>query len=140
MRSHLENFGQANRTYLGGSVPQIIALTFCLLLAFNAAPLLAGKFLIPEVRKGQENVLILISIGALFLVSILLMTSRIPEFIFPTVAIYRGTASYLERYSAEISFWGLIISLLLAILFWRRPVAPVTPKVEALPVPPKDGI
>lgn len=139
VRSHLDNFGQTYQTYLGGLLPQVVALLSCYLLILVALSKLANKLLlIPEFRKYLDSsVFLTLFLAISFISGIGLANLDALQYLFPTVAIYRGTASLLERYSAEISFWGVIISLLLSILFWRRPVVPVTPKVEAPPRPSK---
>lgn len=139
VRSHLDNFGQTYQTYLGGLLPEVVVLIFSCLLVWVVLLKLADKvLLIPEARKYVDiNV-----IGALFLATSLfagigLGRLGILQSLFPTVAIYRGTASLLERYSAEVGFWGLIFSVVLSVILWRRPVANVAPKIETPHRPPE---
>ena len=79
---------------------------------------------------------VLLGLGLIIagLISSLVMFTGVAETIFPTAAIYRGTASLLERYAPEIGFWGMLLGLLgMALSFWfyKKPRTPVPNKDTA---------
>lgn len=141
VRSQLENFGQTYQTYLGGRWPQIIALLFLGFFPFVMLPTLIIKSIGPENRKKLENVIWGLFMLMGFLTGALIMSSGIPEYFFPTVAIYRGTASFLERYSAEISFWGIIFGIVVSLWIAKTPGRGKSEKViptDSPPLPPSN--
>jgi len=137
VQGHIEGFGHDHSTYLGGTTAQFLFLFVCYWITSLIPKFIANRIHTREIRIKNDLWISLTAyaLGTLAMVS--LMVSGIPERVFPSVEIYRGTASVLERYSPEISFWGLILSLGLTILLSRRPVAIVAPKVEAPPSPQK---
>lgn len=119
IRSQLDRFGETYRTYLGGLFPQIALYLVIWLASFVALPIIATKLLGRERRMQLDNLLFIFALVLSFLMAFLVFSYGLLEWLFPTVAIYKGTASFIERYSAEISFWGVIISLLFTIWFGR---------------------
>ncbi|MDE3041998.1 MAG: hypothetical protein KGJ82_15690 [Nitrospirota bacterium] len=137
VKSHIEDFGDEHSTYLGGLTAQVIFLIVFGQIFYFSPQFLANRILPRETRIKYGQTIFLISLLLQIIVIAFLMIFAIPARLFPTVAIYRGTASVLERYSSDIGFWGLIISLGLAIFLWRWPVAIPSQKVEAPPSPSK---
>jgi hypothetical protein len=129
VRSHIEDFGREHSTYLGGLTAQTLFIIVLFWIPYITPKFLANRFLPRETSRKYDLQILLISLVLGIVVMMTVMAFQFPVRVFPTVAIWKGTASVLERYSSEISFWGLIISLGLAILFWRWPVAIVAPKV-----------
>jgi len=116
-KGRIEDFGNTYKTYLGGFFVQQIALYIFTLTAFLGAG--ASLSRLPSMKRLGNgftfNVSCLISLIAFFCLLFLEVTKRI----FPTIAIYKGTSSFLERYSPEISFWGIVISLIVPIFLSR---------------------
>ena len=67
-----------------------------------------------------------------------LLSNDAPKRLFPSIAIYSGTASILERYNVEIGLFIALFSIALSVLFYLYPRSPsvameATPTVSVAP-------
>jgi len=107
IRSRIEHLGQEHRVYFAGIVAQIATTVLAILLCV-AAPI------IYQARRRDIDILGALSIFLGMGVFLIFLFSEKPREWFPTVAFYKETASLLERHTAEICFWGLIILLIVS--------------------------
>lgn len=136
LRRLIEDFGEEYRAYLAGPLLQMATLM---------APFAFFWFIVPTVStrvfglrgdtQSQVGIASYVFGTGMFF---WFLVNQTPLGWFPTVAIHKVTANILERYNAEISFWGLIISLGFAIWAYWYPKAPRASGETTLPEdPPK---
>lgn len=112
VRSHIDNnLGQAYRNYFAGPLFHILFIFFLMapwsfLIYKVIVKLLSLKGSLATIKEISP----ILSFFNFFLILILLIFD-IPNYLFPNVAIYKGTASLLERYTPEMALLGLILSM-----------------------------
>ena len=104
IKTRIEAFAGEHRTWFGGGLMVMGIFALMVTTAVIMIKLPPGTTLSPVMDLS-------ISLGgmALFVLAFyLLFSDRLSDW-FPTTAIYIGSASAMERYTAEFTFWGFVI-------------------------------
>jgi hypothetical protein len=108
LRNRIEAFGQEHATWMGGLLVQILLLALAILTVVGILASAVESASTKHAISAIKQFIIGISIGAFAVYQFASLNVR---YGFPRTAIYRGSSSFIERYSAEIGFWGLILTV-----------------------------
>ena len=123
LRAHIEGFGQKYKTYWSGPVIQVVFFVF-LMGGAAAWPLWLTSRLSRFFSEKTANATLIFFLTFSIFLFLGILSYDIPKWLFPGVAIYQGSGSFLQRYSVEISFWGIIITMAFSYYLYRRSIVP----------------
>jgi hypothetical protein len=103
IQSRLISFGQQNSTLFGGFVAQS---------GLFAVFVVSSLILISNLRgTTRRQTIQLIAAVSILLIGVICFLTGVFANLLPRTAIYKGSDTFWERYSAAISFWSFVIGL-----------------------------
>ena len=130
LRARLQSFTERYRIWLGGSTFQFGVFMIIMLVASIC---LTERLTVP----GRNKPIVLLPLGLVFSITgIILLTGGYLGSWFPQTAIYRDSASFIERNAALIGFWGFVASITTPII--SAIARQIISFIKSKPQPPAD--
>jgi len=107
LQSRIDSFVRKQKTWLGGGTIRFVL--FMLFIVFASGLVQGG---IAQLQKGVEKGFGLFLAGCIVgILGFVFLIGGYFDSWFPSTAIYLGSASFMERNSAPITFWSFVLTL-----------------------------